>query len=199
MRLISRGETVTAGQILVTGIEDYGLCTRAVCAAGEVYANTWRQGSVLTPAFAQEKAYTGREWKEVSLLVGRKRIKICGNSGISVGSCDKMISVKRLRLPGYAFPIAIETAVFREYTLIERLKDPTTVRRESESAWERLIRADMVAGVIGQTEYRFSRYDAVYVLRAESTCSEMIARLVPIDGQYEGENYDGTDHQRRTN
>ncbi len=199
MRLIVRGETVTAGQVLVSGIEDYGLCLRAVCAEGEIYANTWRQGSVLTPVFALEKAYTGREWKEVSLLVGRNRIKLCGNSGISVGSCDKMISVKRLRLPGYAFPVAVETAVFREYTLIERLKDPETVRGELESAWERRIRADMVAGVIGQTQYRFARNDTIYVLNAESTCNEMIARLVPLCGQYEGEHYDGTDHQRRTN
>ena len=198
MRLISRGETVSAGQILVSGLEDYGLCARAVCAAGEIYANTWRQGTVVTPVFTQEKAYTGREWKEVILLVGRKRIKICGNSGISVGSCDKMINVKRLGLTGYALPIAIETAVFREYTLIDRLKAPETVQGQLGSAWERLISADMVAGVIGQTEYRFSRSDTVYVLRAESACSEMIARLVPIYGQYEGENYDGTDHQRRT-
>ena len=198
MRLISRGDTVTERQILVSGYEDYGLCMRAVCASGEIYANTWRQGTVVTPSAAGEKAYTGREWKEVSLVVGRKRIKICGNSGISVDSCDKMVSVKRLRLPGCVFPVALETAVYREYTLTERLKDPDTVRREMECAWETQTCAEMVAGVIGQTQYRFSRNGALYVLRAESTCNEMIARLVPIYGEYKGENYDGTDHQRRT-
>lgn len=199
MRLISRGDTVTEGQILVSGVEDYGLCMRAVCAEGEIYANTWRQGSLVTPSYAQEKAYTGRQWKVVSLVVGRKRIKICGNSGISVGTCDKMVSVKRLRLPGYEFPVALETEVYREYTLTERLRDPQTVRRELEYAWERQTCAQMVAGVIGQTDYRFSRSDAVYVLQAESTCNEMIARIVPLYGQYEGENNDGTHYQRRTN
>lgn len=198
MRLVSRGDTVTEGEILVSGLEDYGLCLRAVCAEGEIYANTWYDGSVVTPAFAQEKVYTGREWREISLLVGRKRIKICGNSGISVGSCDKMVNVKRLRLPGYAFPIALETVVWREFTRSERLKDPDTVRRALEYAWEAQTCAKMVAGVIGQTNYRFSRNDTVYVLRAESACNEMIARLVPIYGQYEGENNDGTDYQRRT-
>lgn len=198
MRLISRGETVTEGQVLVSGLEDYGLCMRAVCAEGEIYANTWKQGSVVTPSFAQEKVYTGRQWKEVFLLIGRKRIKICGNSGISVGSCDKMISVKRLRLPGYEFPIALETEICREFTLTERLKAPETVRRELEYVWERQLCADMVAGVIGQTQYSFSRNDTLYVLRAESTCNEMIARYVPIFGQYKGENNDGTHYQRRT-
>lgn len=198
MRLVARGETVTEGQILVSGLEDYGLCLRAVCAEGEIYANTWHKGSVVAPAFAQEKTYTGREWSEVTLLVGRKRINLCGNSGISVGSCDKMINVKRLRIPGYEFPIAVETAVFREYTLTERLKDADPVRRELEYAWETQTCAQMTAGVIGQTEYRFSRSDSLYVLRAESTCNEMIARLVPIFEKYEGEYNDGTHYQRRT-
>lgn len=198
MRLIGRGETVTKGQILVSGFEDYGLCLRAVCAEGEIYADTWRQGTVVTTAYASEKTYTGREWREVTLLIGRKRIKICGNSGISVDSCDKMINVKKLRLPGYEFPIALETAVYREYTLTERLKRPELVQKELERAWETQITSAMIAGVIGKTQYRFSRSDGLYVLRAESACNEMIARLVPHDGRYEGENYDGTDHQRRT-
>lgn len=198
VRLISRGDAVTEGEILVSGLEDYGLCLRAVCAAGEIYANTWREGSVVTPSYTLEKAYTGRQWKQITLVVGRKRIKLCGNSGISVGSCDKMISVERLRLPGYEFPITLETEVYREYTLTERLKNPQTVRRELEFAWEQRLSSEMVAGVIGQTDYRFFRSDAVYVLQAESTCNEMIARLAPIYGQYEGENHDGTHYQRRT-
>lgn len=198
MRMISRGETVSKGQILVSGLEDYGLCLRAVCAEGEIYADTWRQGALVTPAITLEKTYTGRQWKQTSLLVGRKRIILCGNSGISVDSCDKMVSVKSLRLPGYEFPVALETALYREYTLTERLKDPQVIRSELESAWEAQMRGAMVAGVIGQTDCRFLRSDTVYVLRAESACNEMIARLVPIYGQYEGENNDGTHYQRRT-
>lgn len=198
MRLISRGETVTEGQVLVSGLEDYGLCMRAVCAEGEIYADTWRHGSIVAPAFTQEKVYTGREWRSISLLLGRKRIKLCGNSGISVGSCDKMISVEKLHLPGYEFPIALETEIWREYALTEKLRAPETVRGELEHAWERQTCAAMRAGVIGQTDYRFSRSDTVYVLRAESTCNEMIARFAPLFGQYEGENNDGTHYQRRT-
>lgn len=198
LRLFQRGEAVTKGQILVSGYEDYGLCMRAVCAEGEIYANTWRQGTVVTPSVTLEKTYTGREWKQITLLVGRKRIKICGNSGISVGSCDKMIDVKRLRLPGYEFPVAVETATYREYTLRERPIDPDAVRGELEHAWETMTRADMIAGVIERTDYRYSQSDMLCVLRAESVCREMIARFVPIYGHYEGENYDGTDHQRRT-
>lgn len=198
MRLVSRGDTVSEGQILVSGYEDYGLYLRAVCAEGEIYADTWRQGSIVTPSAAMEKRYTGRQWKEITLLIGRKRIKICGNSGISVVSCDKMVSVKRLRLPGYEFPVALETAILREYTLTARQKDAETVRADLQEAWLRQTRAEMVAGVIGQTQYRFIQDNTVFILRAESACNEMIARLVPITGQYEGETNDRTNHQRRT-
>ena len=109
-----------------------------------------------------------------------------------------MINVKRLRLPGYEFPVAVETAIYREYTLRERPKDPEAVRGELEHAWEIMTRADMIAGVIERTDYRYLQSDTLCVLRAESVCREMIARFVPIYGHYEGENYDGTDHQRRT-
>ena len=198
MRLCSRGDTVSAGQILVSGYEDYGLCMRAVCADGEIYAKTWHQGSIVTPIVTMQKEYTGRQWEEKTLLIGRKRIKLFGNSGISVGSCDKMVGVKRLRLPGYEFPIALETAVFREYTLTARQKIPQTVQNELEQAWETLICSDMIAGTMERTKYQFSREEKVYVLQAESACNEMIARLSPIGGQCKGEENDGTDYQRRT-
>lgn len=194
MRLCSRGDTVSEGQILVSGYEDYGLCMRAVCADGEIYAKTWHKGSIVTPAVTMQKEYTGRQWEEKTLLIGRKRIKLFGNSGISVDSCDKMVSVERLRLPGYEFPIALETAVFREYTLTPRQKIPETAQNELEQAWERLVCSDMIAGTVEKTQYQFFRDDKVYVLHAESTCNEMIARLVPIGGQCKGEENDGTDY-----
>ncbi|MBO2527773.1 MAG: hypothetical protein CW335_06335 [Clostridiales bacterium] len=198
MRLCNRGDTVSEGQILVSGYEDYGLCMRAVCAEGEIYAKTWHQGSIVTPTVTMQKEYTGRLWEDKTLLIGRKRIKLYGNSGISVDSCDKMINVKRLCLPGYEFPVALETAVFREYTLTARQKIPETVQSELEQAWERQVSSDMIAGTMEQTQYQFSHDEQVFVLQAESACNEMIARLVPIGGQYKGEENDGTDYQRRT-
>ena len=109
-----------------------------------------------------------------------------------------MVEIKRLRLPGYEFPIALETAVFREYTLTARQKIPQTVQNELEQAWETLICSDMIAGTMERTKYQFSREEKVYVLQAESACNEMIARLSPIGGQCKGEENDGTDYQRRT-
>lgn len=184
MRLCKRGDVVKEGQILVSGYEDYGLYLRAVCADGEIYAQTWHSGAVATPAQRMVKRYTGVEWTQKTLLVGRKRINLCGNSGISVGSCDKMIDIKRVQTPGYSFPLAIETATYREYELIPVEKTAAQANRQTREAWEMLTRMAMVAGQIEKTEESFSRSGEYYVLRAESTCNEMIARLVPIGEPY---------------
>ena len=98
MRLCAVGDTVRQGQLLVSGYEDYGLFIRPVCASAEIYARTWHTGTVVTPAERLEKRYTGREWKQVTLIVGKKRIKLWGNSSISQQDCDKMIVEKAVKM-----------------------------------------------------------------------------------------------------
>lgn len=187
MRLCKRGDTVKAGQILVSGYEDYGLYLRAVCSDAEIYAQTWHSGSVAMPVQRVEKSYTGRQWKQISLLLGRKRINLCGNSGIYTDSCDKMISVERITVAGYDFPFAIETTTFREYEEKTVAVNAEAAHHALSESWLRLTRRSMVAGTIEQTQESFLESNGVYVLHAKSTCNEMIARLVPIEEPYKGE------------
>ena len=188
MRLCKRGDAVKAGQILVSGYEDYGLYLRAVCADAEIYATTWHAGTVAMPAQHMEKRYTGKEWTQISLLLGRKRINLCGNSGIFTACCDRMINVKKVSIAGYEFPLAIETATYREYEEIPSEVDAAAARQQLSEAWQRLLRADMIAGRAEKTTEHFLQSGDLYVLNAESTCNEMIARLVPIGEPYKGEN-----------
>ena len=190
MKLCKRGDTVRRGQILVSGYEDYGLFVRQVCASGEIYARTWHKGTVVTPAFEERKTYTGREWRVISLILGRKRINLSGNSRISYDSCDKMISVKSLRLPGYVFPAAVEIAVYREYELKTVAKLPAVAREELRKAWAAQLQEAMVAGKIEETEETFLAEGELLILKAESTCNEMIARMVPLEEPKEGEPYE---------
>lgn len=187
MRLCKRGDAVKEGQILVSGYEDYGLYLRAVCADAEIYAQTWHNGTVVMPAQRTEKSYTGREWTQISLIVGRKRINLCGNSGIYIGSCDKMIDIKKITLAGYTFPVTVETVTYREYEEKEVTIDADAAHNALSEAWQRQTRAAMVAGTIEQTEESFLESGGLYVLQVKSTCNEMIARLVPIEEPYKGE------------
>lgn len=189
-RLCSVGDAVREGQVLASGVEDYGLYLRGVCAQGEIYGLTWRSQTLVTPAIRQEKRYTGREWTHVSLIVGRKRINLSGNSGISGATCDKMVSVKRLTLPGYSFPVSLETETYREYETAAVPKQRENAKNRMEAAFHAMTEAGMIAGKIEQADFRLETGGELLVLRCDCTCSEMLARLVPLSAIYEGESYE---------
>lgn len=187
MKLCSRGDTVKEGQILVSGYEDYGLFIRNVCAEAEIYAKTWYNGTVVTPAVKMQKVYTGNTTKQVSLILGRKRIKLFGNSSISDCTCDKMVVTKRLSLPGYTFPAAIETVVIREYTLKAVPVMPQEAQEKLREAWKRQTVSSMIAGKIENTAEHFAANHNLYILQAQSTCTEMIAKPAPLTEPDKGE------------
>lgn len=186
--LVKVGDTVAAGQTLVSGLEDYGLTVRAVCAEGEIYGQTWYSGIVATPSKTGEKRYTGAQWTQYSLIVGRKRINLSGNSSFSGASCDKIVSVTELKLSDAAFPVRLEKVTFREYTLAEA----ETVNPEArlQEAWQEFLLSQMIAGKILSTDFSFRPFGDLYLLRAESTCEEMVARYEPIDPISKGEPYE---------
>ncbi len=187
MRLCERGEAVKEGQLLVSGLEDYGLYLKAVRAQGEIYAQTWHTGSIVSPAVECYKEYTGRKWTQICLLVGNKRINLCGNSGISDTTCDKMVTVKEAAIPGYTFPLTVEWVTYWEYELVEVPIDAQTAEEKLTAAWENNLQGKMVAGEIVSTQRSFLRSGELYVFYGESTCTEMIAKWMPFQQIYEGE------------
>lgn len=174
------GDTVMQGQLLVSGYADWTTGTQAVHALAEIYALTWRQQTVATPQLALEKQYTGSESTRYTLVAGRKRINLSGNSGIPQGKCDKIVERKVLSLPGgYSFPLVLEIETLREYE--------TAPVRCSKAAAELLLlryargalEDDMIAGTILTTQHSVRAENGRWVLRADNACEEMIARMVP--------------------
>ena len=190
MKLCKTGDTVKAGQILVSGFEDYGLILKGVCAEGEIYAQTWYNGMVLTPSENGTKRYTGRQWTQYSLIVGRKRINLCGNSGISGITCDKMVETTKLSVSSYEFPLVLEKVTYREYELETAALEMQSAKERMVAAWDELIRSQMVAGKILNTQTSCVESGGVFVLSAQSTCHEMIGRYAPMGSVFEGETND---------
>lgn len=181
MRLCAVGDTVRQGQLLVSGYEDYGLFIRPVCASAEIYARTWHTGTVVTPAERLEKRYTGREWKQVTLIVGKKRIKLWGNSSISQQDCDKMIVEKAVRISGYAYPLRLETAILREYVLEPAPAPQVQTEKLLQEAWRRAVQAQMLAGRIDATQESLLMQGGLCILQAQSDCTELISRTLPLE------------------
>lgn len=190
MRLFSAGDTVRKGQLLVSGFEDYGLCLKAVQAEGEIYGETWHSGSMVRPKIRYQKQYTGQTWKEIVLILGRKRINLLGNSRISTARCDKITDEHCLALPNLEFPVRIQVISCREYTLSIVTEDADSARASLEQHWAEQLREQMVAGTILETEQIFLEQENCFVLHIHSVCREMIAAPVPMDGMNKGETYE---------
>lgn len=190
MRMIQLGDTVRKGQLLVSGFEDYGLILKGVKAEGEIYGETWHSGSVAFPSVRSQKCYTGREWTEYILIVGRKRINLFGNSGIYHATCDKIIDEKILRLPNVDFTVRLQVVTFREYTLQKEELSSDDARMSMERSWQKTLQEQMVAGTVNHTQSAFLQMEGYYILYARSFCREMIAVPVPVEDVYKGDNYD---------
>lgn len=188
------GDAVVTGQLLVSGMADWVTHTQITRALGEIYAQTLHQKSFCLPAETAEKCYTDREKKQVSLVIGQKRIKIFGNSGISYASCDKMTYRRVLTLPGdNSFPVCTETVIYREYTLKPK-KLPRSLAEQLLTDYSaQYVQNETVAGQILSREDSFSEENGAYTLHASVSCEEMIARARP--GTLDQEVTDGTDNQ----
>ena len=198
-RLYQVGDTVSKGDILVSGIVDLERLYVLENARAEIFARTWRSKTVKMPSEYTKKSPSTDTRHCIWLIIGSNRIKIFGNSGISYGSCDKMIAIKEPELPeDLHLPIRLEFETFRMY-------EPTGVRMDLSDArsilmayTERAVQSEMIAGQI------LKRSDSMedgecFVLRTTMECHEMIAQTVPAKWNYEEFANDRTYSKRREN
>lgn len=172
--LAAPGQAVRAGQILISGTTDLGLCTRVDRAQGEVYGLTQRTVMVKVPEMTGVRREKGAEIRKYSLWIGKKAVNIANDSRILQGSCVKMRTVNYLTLPGgFRLPAALVTDTYR---LCETEAIPREISGDvlAEQA-RRYVREQMTAGTILSEELRFE--DGVLTARFE--CRELIGRFRP--------------------
>lgn len=175
--LCKPGQAVRAGELLVSGYTDYGICIRATPAKAEIYADTSRNLTALTPADMAGRGTVIRSETKYSLIIGKKRINFFQGSGISDTTCVKMTSVKTLTLPGgFALPVKL---------VVERREwydtEPVPVSGEDGQrlldAFARDYLTDtMTAGQILRQERTVERIGDIYCLTGQYACLEMIGR-----------------------
>lgn len=192
--VVQVGDAVKAGQVLISGYTDLGLCTHVEAAQGEIYGLTRRESSAVVPENTLMSGQNGVTVKKYSLLIGKNRIKFDSDSGILYVGCGKMTQIKVLRLPGgFALPVAL---VVEEYTLCALNEAPRDAR-DARQALEQIslgqVQAQMIAGQILNPEWTFHSGDGVYRLTGKLECREMIGRrssgiLTEGDANDDGEN-----------
>ena len=135
-RLVEPGDTVAAGDILISGTvtlepplySDAPERYYQVHARGRVWARTWRTLTAAVPLEAQVKEYTGQEKSAWAVQLFGRRVEIFGTTSISWSEYDKITTVRQAALPsGDPLPLSLVRETAREYV-------PRTVQVDREAA-----------------------------------------------------------------
>ena len=179
------GDTVQAGDLLVTGIMDsLSSGRRTVHAMAEVYARTWYELSAQMALDAAGKTYTGEKQTKTALILAGHRLNLYFNGGISFEHYDKMTTEKSLRLPsGNILPIAIVRERYDEYT-------PSALRLSLLDA-EEILQKDLLSrlttllgdGKVVGTDFESSERDGVLTVTLRAECLEQIAAERPFTAE----------------
>lgn len=174
------GQSMRAGELLVSGYADWEHCIQATRSLGEIYGRTWRQQRAVIPADWDFQSDSGGTHTRYALLLGRKRINFFQNSGIWYPECDKMVMYRQLTLPGgYSFPLTLVVETARERTVtageLKQREAEDTLKTGTAAA----ARSDMVAGEIVREDLKVRRGSGVYELTGVYECHEMVARTAP--------------------
>lgn len=197
--VVEPGDSVQAGDVLISGFAEWTTHVQAMHAAGEVTARTMRQLDVICPDTCMRKVYTGRTETCRSIIFQRKRRKISGNSSIFGMKCDRMIETSAWTLPGgFSLPVFIETQTLFEYTLVPAELKLETAGQVLCAEAERLVTEQMVAGEITRTSTQLIPKQDSFLLRGTFHCVELISKTVPAE-LYGEEEQNGENNQRRTN
>ena len=172
------GQSVAAGQILISGTVDHGITVTSTAAEGEVFAATQREISVLSHAKTQRRTADCRSKTQFRLLIGKKLINFFKGSGISGGTCVKMYSKYVLTLPGgFELPLGLVRETIIDSELSEIIQEDHEIRKLLSDFASKHIRYQMIAGRILCTDEQFTHGDDVYQLTGIYACTEMIGRV----------------------
>ena len=169
------GQAVQAGDVLISGYTDCGICITATRASGEVVAATRREITAVTPAKCMKKTDAAGRRVNYSLIVGKNRINFNNNSGISDASCGRMETNYHLTLPGgYRLPVTLVAETVTASHLTEKNADGTAILSDFP---EDYLKTQMIAGTVTAAVETITEGDGLWLLTGDYACTEMIGRV----------------------
>lgn len=182
------GDLVEAGEMLVSGVVDLETRFSIVRAKAEIYAKTWYNKDIAIPEKCLNKCTDGTSSWCLWLEIGKRRIKIFGNSGISHTDCDKMINRKILTLPSdVKLPVSLLIEHFDAYDAVSANNSAADAQQMAMTYAETVLHDNMIAGEILHSDSTVVRADGVFRVKASFACQEMIAKTV--EGKWNKEDY----------
>lgn len=191
--LCKPGDAVQAGQTLISGYSDLGICLRGTRAQGEVYALTQRKITAIAPVQYEIRGeMEGREVK-YALLIGNKRINFYKSSGILDTSCARIYSIWYVTLPGgFAFPLGILQECWEYYESAPGEAANLDLNAEAQ----RYLMEQLVDGQILAQHSDIRQDETVLTFRGSYACREMVGMIRLEENLNDYGKDSGKDHQR---
>lgn len=176
--LCQPGQAVKAGEVLVSGYVDHGICIQAGPSIAEIYGDTQRRLTAVIPTEYDQRTKITASTKKYSLIFGKKRINLFKGSGILGTTCAKIYEENYLTLPGgFVLPVAIAWEQWYEFDTI-CATETKTEQILSDFATDYLT-GQMLAGKITLSNQLFFHDDSYCTLEGQYSCYEMIGFTRP--------------------
>ena len=175
--LCAPGQSVSKGQILISGYTDCGLCVLSQAAQGEAVAFTKRSLQALLPEKRLQKGDTEKIIRRWYLIFGKKRIKLWFGSGILDGECGRMYQEYPLTLPGgFVLPLGLTKEDSPQVLLTPESLPQEEAAAELKDFARDYLPTAMVAGTLRTAAETVFLSEDTYTLRGQYSCLESIGR-----------------------
>jgi len=181
-RVFTEGETVQAGDIIVSGMMDsIASGKRTVHAMAEVQARTWYEIPAQTVLETQKKEYTGETKTKTALILAGIRINFYFNGGISFQNYDKITKENLLVLPtGNVLPVIIVKEKYAEYTAHDTRLSILAAQEMLQKRLMERLKKQIGDGEIISTVFETSLEGGVLKVTLRAECLEQIAAERPF-------------------
>lgn len=175
--LVQPGDSVVAGQTLISGYTDHGFCIQAGRAVGEILGLTSRTVLSIMPNNCLQIMDREEAGCKISLLIRKKRINLWKDSRISDAGCGRMYEEYFFSLPGgFQLPVALCIDRYYRYTVSKHPITETEAYPALSTFSDAYLQSQMIAGKILRTNQHATPFEDIYQLKVHYSCSEMIGR-----------------------
>lgn len=181
--VVSAGDTVTAGQLLISGAADSPRGVRLMRATGTVWARTWYTLTVPIPLAAEENVSARAQSTHLSLDAGRLRIKFYARGSVLGAACGKITVYRESWLPfGLRLPLSLVTERVTVFDTAPAQDAVEAARREGEAQLLQQLR-DTVgeSGEVLKASFESEVRGAWLYVTLHAECSEQIGTAVPLN------------------
>lgn len=178
---IRPGSTVTAGQLLISGVVDSSRSgVRFLHGMGEVWARTWYDLSVMVPLKEIQHTQQVAERTQVRLILGKRQINLFSKGSILGSDCGKIVHYGAVCLPGgFRLPVTVVKEQTVRYDAVVKERTLAEARAEGEAALLALLEQHMTGeGTVTDTRFSAARKGDYLLLTLHAECHEQIGQQV---------------------